>query len=183
MKTLLKRRQLFASAAKSAALFLLSFGSGEALAQSAFTFPSAPTLNQIVTGPNGQQFKWDGTKWVALAGSPNPTDTGTVSWLAGANPANGTLYYADKARTILTLTGMVEVANGATGTISVVKASGGLLSAGTVIHSGSFNANGTVGTYQPLTLTVTTLAAGDRLGLTTTGTFTAAVGSINVVVQ
>lgn len=176
----MKRRQFFVSAVKSAGLFVASFWAAEAFAQSAFNFPDNPTANQIVTGPAGQQFKWDGSKWIVPGASSH---TGTVAWLAGANPGGGTLFYADHAYTITALTGMVEVANGGTATISVVKANAGVLSAGTVIHSGSFNANGTAGTYQPLTLTVTTLAAGDRLGLTTTGTFTAAVGSINVVMQ
>lgn len=180
----MKRRQLFAlipDAAKATIAFLLAFGSGEALAQTVFNFPDSPTANQVVTGPNGQQFQWDGIKWIALGGAT--PKTGTVSWLAGANPASGTLFYADHPMTITALTGMVEIPNGAAATISVVKANAGVLSAGTVIHSGSFNANGTAGTYQPLTLTVTSLAAGDRLGLTTTGTWTAAVGSISVVVQ
>lgn len=155
-----------------------------AYTQSAFVFPSSPTTNQVVTGPGGQQFKWDGTKWIAIAGA-SPTKLGTVSWLAGANPANGTILQADAARTIVSLNCIIEVANGAAATVSVVKAaSGTLLSAGTVIHSGSCNANtATPGAGQPLTLTTTTMNAGDRLGLITTGTFTSAVGSINVVVQ
>lgn len=165
-------------------VIILLGGLGIASAQTTFVFPSSPTLNQVVTGPNNQQFKWDGTKWVAIAGA-SPTKLGTVSWLAGANPANGTILQADAARTIVSLNCIIEVANGAAATVSVVKAaSGTLLSAGTVIHSGSCNANtATPGAGQPLTLTTTTMNAGDRLGLTTTGTFTNAVGSINVVVQ
>lgn len=34
----------------------------------AFQFPSNPTQDQIVTGPAGQQFQWDGEKWVAIGG-------------------------------------------------------------------------------------------------------------------
>lgn len=34
----------------------------------AFQFPSNPTQDEIVTGPAGQQFQWDGEKWVAIGG-------------------------------------------------------------------------------------------------------------------
>ena len=34
-----------------------------------FDFPSSPTLNQIVVGPSGQSFQWDGTKWIAVLGT------------------------------------------------------------------------------------------------------------------
>jgi hypothetical protein len=30
-----------------------------------YDFPNSPTLNQIVTGPGGSQYRWDGTKWLA----------------------------------------------------------------------------------------------------------------------
>ena len=44
-------------------LFLLV---GVASAQTgAPPFPTSPTLGEEVTGPNGQVYKWDGTKWVA----------------------------------------------------------------------------------------------------------------------
>lgn len=48
-------------------LIALLFAATSAFAQ--FDFPNAPTANQIVTGPNGQTFKWDGTKWIAQFGS------------------------------------------------------------------------------------------------------------------
>jgi hypothetical protein len=80
--------------------------------------------------------------------------------------------------------GVAETLNGAAATVSVMKAaSGTALSAGTVIHSGSFDANASVATNQPLTLTTTAMASGDRLGLVSNGTFTASVGSISVTVQ
>ena len=33
-----------------------------------FDFPSSPTMGQQVTGPGGQTFQWDGTKWIAVGG-------------------------------------------------------------------------------------------------------------------
>lgn len=107
-----------------------------------------------------------------------------ASWLAGANPNGATIFVANRALTITGITGVVEIANGAAATVSVVKAaSGTALSAGTVVHSGSFDANGTAGANQPLTLTTTTMAAGDRLGIISTGTFTASVANISVYTQ
>jgi hypothetical protein len=107
-----------------------------------------------------------------------------VSWLAGANPNGVTMFIASRALTITSLVGVVETANGAAATVSVVMAaSGTALSAGTVIHSGSFDANANAATNLPLTLTTTALPSGSRLGLVSTGTFTASVGSISVTVQ
>jgi hypothetical protein len=108
----------------------------------------------------------------------------SVGWLAGMNPNGGTIFIANRSLTITGITGIVETANGAAATITVVKAgSGTALSSGTPVHSGSFNANGTPATNQNLSLTVTNMNAGDRLGLLTTGTFTAAVGDLSVFVQ
>lgn len=49
-----------------------------------FLFPSSPAINQQVTGPNGQVYKWDGVKWVAAPAAAalpaaNPTYTGTMT--------------------------------------------------------------------------------------------------------
>jgi hypothetical protein len=107
-----------------------------------------------------------------------------AAWLAGSTPNGITLFIASRALTITALVGVAEVLNGAAATVSVVKATNGqALSAGAAIHSGSFNANATAGTNQTLTLTTTTMNAGDRLGLVSTGTFTASVGSLSVTVQ
>ena len=35
----------------------------------AFDWPNTPTLNQQVTGPDGQLYRWDGVKWVAIGAS------------------------------------------------------------------------------------------------------------------
>ena len=61
---------------------LLLVPSSGAMAQN-YNFPDSPTLNQIVTGPGGQQFQWDGTKWVSLSGAGGgpylPLAGGTMS--------------------------------------------------------------------------------------------------------
>lgn len=51
-------------------LLVLLCVAATAFAQTPFDFPANPTVDQVVTGPAGQ-FKWDGTKWVAV-GSVGP---------------------------------------------------------------------------------------------------------------
>jgi hypothetical protein len=101
-------------------------------------------------------------------------NTPSVSWLAGANPNNAVILIANRAMVITGISGVPTVIAGGAATVSVMK------NGSTVVHSGSFNANGTAGTVQPLTPNGTTLAAGDYLSLSTTGTWTASVGNITV---
>jgi hypothetical protein len=103
-------------------------------------------------------------------------NTPSLSWLAGANPNNAVLLIANRAMTITGISGVPTVAAGAAATVTIKNG------AGTAVHSGSFNANGTANTVQNLTVTVTTLAAGDFLWLSTTGSWTASVGNITVFV-
>lgn len=109
-----------------------------------------------------------------VAGAPllNTVPRGqSVGWIATVNPLNATVFVAANASTVTSIVGAVETATGSAATISVFKApSGTACSGGTVLHSGSFNANGTAATNQTLTLTTTSLAAGDRVCLQTTGT-------------
>jgi hypothetical protein len=94
-----------------------------------------------------------------------------LTYAPGINPNNLLIAHISEAKLITGIRCTPEVLAGGAATISIVKAaSGTLLSAGTVLHSGSFNANSAAGTDQSLTVTVTTLAAGDRLGTNTTGT-------------
>jgi hypothetical protein len=140
--------------------------------------PSAPTPT---TGDNDTSIATTAFVTTAVAAAPAMLSS---AWLAGANPNNSTIFIASRALTITSLVGVLDVANGAAATVSVVKsASGTSIASGTVIHSGSFNANGTTNTNQTLTLTTTTMASGDRLGIKTTGTFTNAVASITVTVK
>jgi hypothetical protein len=95
----------------------------------------------------------------------------SLGWIATVNPNNTVIAVINQASTISAIIGAVEVATGGTSTVSVNKApSGTACSAGTTLHSSSFNANGTAATNQTLTVTTASLAAGDRLCLVTTGT-------------
>jgi hypothetical protein len=106
-----------------------------------------------------------------------------VAWIAGQNPNNLVLYRADATRTIVSCTGVLSVAESGAATVTINRVPAGI-STRTPIHSGSFNCQGTVLTAdQGLTLTTTTLLVGDRLVVSTTGTFTLGVGSISVIVQ
>ena len=49
-------------------VILLVLSSGEVV-RAQYNFPDNPALDQVATGPGGQQFKWDGVKWVALLGT------------------------------------------------------------------------------------------------------------------
>lgn len=111
--------------------------------------------------------------------------TATVSWLGGSNPAGGTFLLADRALTITGISGFVETPQGAASNCTLVKAAAGVaLSAGTqVTPLNAFNANGTAGTLQSLSISVPNLAAGERLGVISSGAFTASVASISVTVQ
>src|SRR6478609_3781589 len=81
----------------------------------------------------------------------------SVGWPAGLDPDNIVLTTVNQAMTISALIGRVETATGSAATVSVYKAPSGTAgSGGTVLHSGSFDANGTAATNQTLTLTNTT---------------------------
>jgi hypothetical protein len=100
-----------------------------------------------------------------------PTLIIPITYVPGINPNNIPIFRANASRTVTGIVCRPEVAAGGVATISVVKAaSGTALSAGTVLHSGSFNANGTAATDQTLTVTTSSLASGDTVGITTTGT-------------
>jgi hypothetical protein len=114
----------------------------------------------------------------------------SLTYAPGVNPNNLPIANASRSRTIIGIRCTPEIAAGGAATISVVKAASGVaISAGTVLHSGSCNANGTPAGDQNLTVTTSTLAPGDRLGLQTTGgtvwttTGGVAAGVVTVFVQ
>ncbi len=112
----------------------------------------------------------DGTNYVCRASSSQIIPV-ALTYPPGINPNNLPMANIKKSSIIVGIRCTPEVAAGGTATISVVKAaSATAISAGTLLHSGSCNANGTAATDQDLTVTVTTLAAGDRLGVQATGT-------------
>jgi hypothetical protein len=152
--------------------------------------PAGPQGPIGLAGPQGATGPAGPAGAAGAAGATGPAGPGldmlpqSTTWAASLNPNNTTVFVANRAMTIETVIGVAEVANGAAATVTVVKApSGALASAGTPIHSGSVNANGTAGVNQSLTLTVTAMNAGDRLVLQTTGTWTNAVGNITVFVK
>ncbi len=113
----------------------------------------------------------DSTNYQTSAGSYRVTIPVAVTYAPGINPNNIPFANFTQARTISGIRCNPEVLAGGAATISVYKApSGTAISAGTVLHSGSCNANSSATTDQDLTVTVSTLAPGDRLGLVTTGT-------------
>ena len=109
----------------------------------------------------------------------------SLRWQAGANPANTVLFTATRKMLVTSILGRLEIAQGAAATVTIVKApSGTAFSAGTALHTGSFNANGTPATNQTLPLAASfptlTLNPGDSIGVQTTGTWTTSVGGVTV---
>jgi hypothetical protein len=156
-------------------------GTGNIVRAADPVFTGNPTAPTPTAGDNDTSIATTAFVMTAVAAAPAILSS---TWLAGANPGGSTIFVAPRALTITSLVGVVDTANGATATVSVVKAaSGTALASGTVIHSGSFNANGTANTNQTLSLTTTTMASGDRLGLISTGTFTNSIASITATVN
>lgn len=118
---------------------------------------------------SGNLVKADASGNLVDGGNPPNMQRLAIGWPAAIDPANNVIATIDQASTLIDLRGTVATPVGATATMSVYKApSGTACSAGTVLHSGSFNANGTAQTNQTLTVTTTALSAGDRLCLVTT---------------
>lgn len=109
----------------------------------------------------------------------------SVGWPAALDPHNIVIATINQASTITAIIGVNEVLVGAAATVEVYKA-GSTVScgSGTILHSGSFNANASLDTNQSLTVTTSSLAAGDRICLQTTGganwTSGAGIGTITV---
>jgi hypothetical protein len=102
--------------------------------------------------------------------SASPIIPLAISYQPAIDPGNTPFANFTGARTIVGIRGTPEIAVGAAATLTVVKApSGTALSAGTPLHTGSFDANGAPSIDQTLALAVTTLAAGDRIGILSSG--------------
>jgi len=173
------------------------------------TAPTATNTGQIATTAYVQNQAYATLASPALSGTPTaPTPAqGTnsaqiattafvksqqipisIGWIAGQNPNNAIASVINQAMTVNAIVGAVEVANGSTATVAVNHAPSGVAcSAGTALHSGSFNANGTAATDQTLTVTTASLAVGDRICLQTTGgsnwSSGSAVGTITIFVS
>lgn len=145
-----------------------------------------PNQSFVYTPESGAQGPPGAVGATGPSGPQGPTGpvrfSHSAAWLPGANPNNGYVALIEQTQTVTAIVGNAEVLNGTASTVSVVRApSGTLLSAGTLLHSGSFNANISAGTNQTLTLSGTpVLNAGDRIGFQSTGTFSASQGGITV---
>jgi len=105
------------------------------------------------------------------ASTYQPQDRPSIGWPAGLDPNKNIIATIDQASTVKSIVGTVDTPVGAAATVSVYKAGTGVAcpGGGTVLHTGSFNANGTANGNQTLAVSVTALSAGDRLCLGTTG--------------
>lgn len=97
-------------------------------------------------------------------------------------------FVATRKYVVQAISGAPTVAgsDGSAVTAVIAKASGTTaITAGTALHTGTYNLKGTANTVQSLTMSttsgVTSIAAGDRIGIDFTGTLTAAVGVVTVV--
>lgn len=99
-----------------------------------------------------------------------PSLPSAIGWDPALDPSGNVILTVDQVATVTGIIGTVVVPVGATATLSIYKTgSGTACASGVLIHTGSFNANGTANTNQTLTLHGTasnlTLASGDRLCL------------------
>ncbi len=105
-----------------------------------------------------------------------------------ATPLDQSFFVACRAYRVKAIIGRPLVVGSDGGAVTaVVKkvASGTAIASGTALHSSTFDMKGTINTNQSLTLSTTAadleIAAGDAIGIDTTGTMTAARGVISVL--
>lgn len=104
-----------------------------------------------------------------------------------ATPLDNAFFVAHRAYRVhkISVRPLVVGSDAGAVTTTVKKApSGTAIASGTVLHSSSADLKGTINTNQALTLSATTadlnIAAGDAIGMDTTGTMTAARGVVSL---
>jgi hypothetical protein len=152
----------------------------------AYATLASPALRGIPTAPTPEQGT-NSTQIATTAFVKSQQLPISIGWIAGQNPNKAIASVINQALTVNAIVGAVEVANGSTATIAVNHAPSGVAcSAGSALHSGSFNANGNPATDQILTVTTASLEVGDRICLQTTGgsnwSSESAIGTITIFV-
>lgn len=136
----------------------------------------------------GVNLKQQGDGSLGLEGKDLDTGSFVIETAAinAASPATQIVLTANRAMRLQGIRYRVEVSGtGGACTFVINKApSGTAISAGTILHTGTFNVAGTAATTQTGTLSTTTgavnLAAGDSVGIIITGTATSAVGAVTL---
>ena len=107
----------------------------------------------------------------------------TASWIAGVNPNNVNLGVLAQGGTVVSVSGVSELLNGAAATVTPywVASGGGLGANGTALTTSAFDARAAQGVVQTLPLTGSVVVPpGGRIGLRTTGVFDTSVANITV---
>lgn len=139
-------------------------------------------IGRVVVGGSGA-----GTYLVALgaSGCSISGQAYAISWINGQNPNNALLLSDLQVPIVITaIVGRVEVANGASSSVSVYAAPSGTACGSGVdlTNTTSFNANGTAATNQTLAGTTSTVPAGYSLCLQTSGTWTSTTAASGITV-
>lgn len=130
-----------------------------------------------------------GTKAAANFAAEGLAGAVSVNFVYGeATPIDAAFFVANRAYQVqsIIVRPLVVGSDGGAVTSEIRKVPSGTATAsGTVLHSGTADLKGTINTNQTLTLIATPatilLAAGDAIGLDTTGTMTAARGVVSVL--
>jgi hypothetical protein len=114
----------------------------------------------------------------------------SASFQWGAASVDIPFFVAGRAYRVKSITARVRVAGSDGGAVTAeIRKAGSTVApaSGTILHSGSINLKGTADTNQSITLVTTAstlaLAAGDALVIDFTGTLTAAVGVVTVLLE
>lgn len=124
-------------------------------------------LNSGTSASSSTFWRGDGTWAAPTSAAEYPL---AIGWIGGVNPNKAIIANIRTASTVQAIVGRVDDAVGTAATVSVYKSPTGTSCAGgTVLHSGSLDANGTADTNQTLTVTTSAVGAGSEICLVTTG--------------